>query len=88
MGTPSCFVFIFKKGDNFLGLSECLCRQFIGSTLHGKNLLQEEQILSELTAIKKGDKNENGRVASPESVAIHFQVLNFWYTTKKMQYRM
>ena len=49
------------------------CRQFIGSTLHGKNLLQEEQILSELTAIKKGDKNENGRVASPESVPIHFQ---------------
>ena len=35
-----------------------------------KNLLQREQILQELVSIQKGDKNVNGKVASPESVLV------------------
>ena len=41
----------------------------LGSNLRGKNLLKREQILfQELTSDEMGGKNENKRVASPESV--------------------
>ena len=52
---------------------DCVLIPNIGSTLNGKNLFQEEQILSflELTPMQKGGKNENERVVSPGSVLIH-----------------
>ena len=39
--------------------------------------------LSDLIRIQKGGKNENGRVASPESVPIHLKMHD--YTTKGNQ---
>ena len=45
----------------------------MGPTLKGKNLLLWEQIFSFKCrpSTEKGGKNENDRVASPESVTIH-----------------
>ena len=53
------------------------------STFKGKNLLLWEQILffKKLTPNVVGGKNENKRVASPESVPIHIKLfLNVRFT--------
>ena len=54
----------------------------MGSTLKGKNLLQWEQILfyNEMTPIYMGGNSINDKVASPESVPIHFKYV---YGTRK-----
>ena len=71
------FFLIYAKGNNFwdfmvASLDEALLKR--GSTLKGKNLLLEEQILSFKSWPHwegKEAKNENGRVVSPEIVPIH-----------------
>ena len=77
---PPCFPSIFAKGDNFpdflfafvdsIVLPKCSQLLMVRISPSGAN-----SFLPELTSIQKGDKNKNGRVASPESVPIH---LNFF----------
>ena len=61
-----------------------------GSTLKGKSLLLKEQTLSlkEFTSVKKGNKNENGRVGSPETYLVLFLSLkgNILVSTMNMFY--
>ena len=80
MGTTPCgfFFAISTKGNNFM--TSCLLSRTMkpfqnGVYLKGKNLLLGEQILSfKSDPIEKRDKDENGRVASPESVSIHLKL--------------
>ena len=41
--------------------------------LHVVNKNKSNPVLSELTPVEKGDKNENGRVASLAYVLIHYE---------------
>ena len=49
----------------------------MGSSLNGKNLLPEEQILSikSCPQLKKGGKTDTGRVVSPEIGSIYLNML-------------
>ena len=73
-------IFFFAKGHHhscvfLLAFLEHDPHSKMGSTLKGKNLLLEEQILSfkSRPLLTKG-KNESGRVVSPESVSIYLNV--------------
>ena len=46
----------------------------MGSTLKGKNLLRSKFFSLRVTPNEMGGKNENKRVASPESVPIHLMI--------------
>ena len=46
-----------------------------GSTLKGNKLLSGEQILLRVDRHCEGRQNQKGRIASPESVPVHFKTV-------------
>ena len=77
MGGPQCFSTILMKGDNFKDfLFVTLDNESLpmGYTLKGKNSSYKSKLCPlRVDTNQKGGKNENRRVASPESAPIHLK---------------